>query len=190
MERLAGLISNIEFSIRYLLSGVVVYAIYLLGLTQPSSQIAWIEAHPGLAGFIAASIGFVAYSLYRITFWIIGDWIAWKLGLSAPSLEPGKFYDGPYSSFLLWRRKHGFDEPLNGYLHYRWAVVHFCYIVGFALSFALFYREPKSLIDLWFGEVGVTCVLVFGAAVWQSSFLFRVERELYSRARRDAELAK
>lgn len=185
MDKLAGLISNIELSIRYLLSGVAVYAIYLLGLCDASAHIEWISKQPLLAAFVAGSIGFASYSLYRIVFWIIGDGLAWLSGISAPALErrDSRLYHSAYASFLLWRRKSGFDEALNGYLHYRWAVVHFTYIVVIALWFALAYREAHSLIDVWSCNTATASAVLFVVAVWQSSFLFRVERELYSRMR-------
>lgn len=186
MDKLAGLISNIELSIRHLLSGVAVYAIYLLGLCEPTPHIEWIAEHPVLAAFIAGAVGFTVYSLYRIVFWVVGDGIAWQLGISAPSLERApsqQLYHGAYASFLLWRRKTGFDEALNGYLHYRWAVVHFTYIVTFSLWFALANREPDSIIQQWQCYVVSASVVLLIVAVWQSSFLFRVERELYARKR-------
>jgi hypothetical protein len=185
MDKLAGLISNLELSIRYLLSGVAVYAIYLLGLCDPTIHIEWIGKQPVLAAFVAGAVGFTAYSLYRIIFWVIGDGVAWLLRISAPSVERGtsKLYHGAYASFLIWRRKSGFDEALNGYLHYRWAVVHFTYIVTFALWFALANHEPHSLIEQWQCYAVTASAVLLVVAVWQSSFLFRVERELYSRMR-------
>lgn len=185
MDKLAGLISNLELFIRYLLSGVAVYAIYLLGLCDPAPHIEWLSKQPVLAAFVAGAAGFAVYSLYRIIFWVVGDGVAWLAHISAPSLERGKskLYHGAYASFLLWRRKSGFDEALNGYLHYRWAVVHFTYIVTFALWFALANREPHSLIDRWQCYAVTISAVLLVVAVWQSSFLFRVERELYSRMR-------
>lgn len=185
MDKLAGLISSIELSIRYLLSGVVVYAIYLLGLFDPSAHIEWVDKQPLLAAFVAGAVGFTAYSLYRILFWVVGDSAAWWLRLSAPSLDRNRswLYHGAYARFLLWRRKSSFDEALNGYLHYRWAGVHFTYIVTLALWVALVYRENDSLIAQWQYHVLVGSATLFVVAVWQSSFLFRVERALYFRAR-------
>lgn len=187
MDKLTELISNLELAIRYLLSGVAIYAIYLLGLCDPVPQIKWIGEQPVLAAFVAGSVGFTAYSLYRIVFWVAGDGVAWLLRISAPSLDRGtsKLYHGAYASFLLWRRKAGFDEALNGYLHYRWAVVHFAYIVTFALWFALANREAHSLIEQWKCYAVTASAVLLVVAVWQSSFLFRVERELYSRMRGD-----
>lgn len=185
MDKLAGLISNVELSIRYLLSGVAVYATYLLGLFDPTFHIEWISKRPVLAAFVAGALGFTVYSLYRIIFWVVGDGIAWLTRISAPSLDRGnsRLYHGAYASFLLWRRKSAFDEALNGYLHYRWAVVHFTYIVTFALWFALVNRESHSLIEQWQCYVITASVVLLVVAVWQSSFLFRVERELYARSR-------
>lgn len=185
MDKLAGLISNLELFIRYLLSGVAVYAIYLLSLCNPSPHIEWIGEQPVLAAFFAGAAGFAAYSLYRIIFWVVGDGAAWLTGISAPSLDRGesKLYHGPYASFLLWRYKSGFDEALNGYLHYRWAVVHFTYIVTFALWFAIVNHEPHSLVEQWLCYAVTSSAILFVTAVWQTSFLFRVERELYSHNR-------
>jgi hypothetical protein len=185
MDKLAGLFSNIELSIRHLLSGVAVYAIYLLGLCDPGPHIEWIGEQPVLAAFVAGAVGFTVYSLYRIIFWVVGDGAAWLLRISAPSTERGtsKLYHSAYASFLLWRRKAGFNEALNGYLHYRWAVVHFTYIVTFTLWFALANREPHSLIEQWQCYAVAASAVLLVVAVWQSSFLFRVERELYLRMR-------
>ncbi len=185
MDKLAGLISNLELAIRYLLSGVAVYAIYLLGLCDPAPHIEWIGKQPIQAAFASVAVGFTVYSLYRIIFWVVGDGAAWLSGISAPSLERGTsiFYHNAYANFLLWRRKADFDEALNGYLHYRWAVVHFTYIVTFALWFAIANHEPHSLIEQWQWYAAISSSVLIVAAIWQSSFLFRVERELYSRLR-------
>ena len=185
MDKLVGLISNIELSIRYLLSGVAIYAIYLMGLRDVSSHLEWIGEQPLLAAFVTGAVGFVAYSIYRIIFWVVGDGIAWLLRLSAPALEreDSLLYHRAYASFLLWRRKAAFDESLNGYLHYRWAVVHFTFIVALALVFTLDNREENSIIDARHCYATVAASICFLVAGWQSSFLFRVERELYKRMR-------
>src|SRR5712675_1373592 len=151
MDKLAELIANIELAIRYLLSGVAIYAIYLLGLANAASHIDWIGEQPVLAAFLTGAIGFSAYSIYRIVFWVVGDGVAWLLRLSAPALERGKalLYHKAYANFLVWRRKAAFDEALKGYLDYRWAVVHFTFIVALALVFALANREANSIIDMW-----------------------------------------
>lgn len=182
MDKIAGLISNIELFIRYLLSGVAIYAIYLLGLCDSSAHITWISKQPLLAAFIASTIGFTLYSIYRLVFWIIGDGIAWFLGLSAPSIDRIKGesnYAPSYAKFLIWRRK-DFNETLNGYLHYRWAVVHFVNIVAAALIFALVNKEVGSIIAIWHCYTVAAASLCLLAAMWQSCFLFRLERELYN----------
>lgn len=181
MDKLVGLISNIELAIRYLLSGIAIYTIYLLRLTEPRPYFQWIVEHSLLAFFISAVLGFTVYSFYRILFFILGDGVAWLIKISAPSLDKGDdcFYHNAYSKFLQWRRSAKFDEALNGYLHYRWALVHYIIIVGFALLFALIYRESGSIIDKWpyhFGTLTIICLI---AGFWQCSLLFRLERELY-----------
>lgn len=186
MDKLAGLKSNIELLIRYLLSGVTICAIYLLSLADPLVHIKWIPNEPALAAFVAAAVGFVAYSIYRIVFWIIGDGVAWLLGLSAPALDKGTsiLYHKPYSNFLLWRRSKDLDEALNGYLHYRWAVVHFAFVISIALIFAVISSEPKSIINNQFYFTIAAGSIGFVIALWQASFLFRVERELYRKTRK------
>ena len=181
MDKITGLISNIEFFIRHLLSGVAIYAIYLLSLCDSSLQIEWISNKPLIAAFIATAIGFTFYSIYRLLFWVMGDGIAWLLGFSAPSIDRVKgksSYALSYAKFLIWRRK-DFNEILNGYLHYRWAVVHFANIVAAALIFALLNREVGSIIAIWHCYTVAAASLCLLAAIWQSCFLFRLERELY-----------
>ena len=182
MDKLAGLITNIELAVRYLLSGIAVYAIYLLGLSNPFPHIAWIAQHALPSAFITFALGFTIYSIYRILFWVIGDALAFHFKLSAPSLNKDKcqyLYHAPYTKFLLWRRVDKFDEKLNGYLHYRWAVTHFTLITALVLAFALFNCEPKSIIDTWPQVTVVLMSICFITSLWQCSFLFRVERELY-----------
>ncbi|MGQ7814592.1 hypothetical protein ACUTAH_02765 [Metapseudomonas furukawaii] len=183
MDQLASLISNIELAIRYLLSGVAICVIYLVSLADPVPPIMLIVDHPGLSAFMAGVIGFTVYSLYRLLFWIVGDGVAWKMGLSAPGLYRSCLYHRPYARFLVWRRDNAFSTTLNGYLHYRWAVTHFTYIVAFALCFALAYRQDGSLVDLWASSLRSIIGVLFLLATWQASFLFRLERELYKRDR-------
>ena len=184
MDKLAGLITNIELAIRYLLSGTAVYAIYLLGLSNPCPHITWIAQHPLPSAFVTIALGFTIYSIYRTVFWVVGDGLAFQFNLSAPSLTKDKnksqyLYHAPYTKFLLWRREDKFDEKLNGYLHYRWAVTHFILIVALLLAFALINCEPKSIIDTWRCLAKVLMSICFITSLWQCSFLFRVERELY-----------
>jgi len=159
MDKLVGLISNIELAIRYLLSGLTVCTIFLLGLTKPGPYLQWIIQHSLLTFFISAALGFVIYSFYLL-------------------------YHDAYSQFLQWRRSGKFTERLNGYLHYRWALVHYVLIVGLALLFALIYREPGSIVDKWQCKVVMFTIVCFVAGLWQCSFLFRVERELYRTERK------
>ena len=189
MDKLVGLISNIELAIRYLLSGLAVCTIFLLGLTKPGPYLQWIIQHSLLTFFISAALGFAIYSFYRILFFIVGDGFAWMFKLSAPSLDKGKslLYHDAYSQFLQWRRSGKFTEELNGYLHYRWAVVHYVLIVGLALLCALIYREQGSIVDKWQCKVVMLTIACFVAGLWQCSFLFRVERELYRTEREHRE---
>lgn len=174
-------LASIELVIRYLVSGAAVYAIYVLSVADTAARLTWVQNHLPLAAFIATAAGFVAYSFYRATFWIIGDGVGWLLGLSAPSLvrKDSKLYAAAYAEFLEWRRDPGLHAPLSNYLHYRWAVVHFLYILGFALLHSLVWREAQSVIDQWPRYAGVVMAGALGISTWQASFLFRVERELF-----------
>jgi hypothetical protein len=188
MNKLAELIVDIEKAIRYLLSGIAVYALFLLSLSNPLGQIKWIEEHLALASFLTVALGFTVYHLYRMFSWVAGDGIAWMFRLSAPSEHKKKpwwepeLYAEAYADFLEWRRSDkNFDEKLNGYLHYRWAVVHFTYIVVITLFVALSCSQCGSVISDWKCGVFLLAVVFLVVATWQASFLFRVERELYKK---------
>lgn len=187
LDKLADLISKIELAIRYLLSGAAVCAIYLLSIADPSHQIEWIAIHPLLAAIIVVALGVSIYSVYRGLFYVVGDGAGWLLRLSAPGLFRKKrqfLYHDAYSTYISWRHDAKFPESLNEYLHYRWAVVHFLNIMGIALLHALLYRESRSVIDAWPRHTCALMIICFVVGVWQASFLFRMERELYRKKQR------
>lgn len=183
MDKLAEkLFGNIELVIRHLLSGIAIYAIYLLSLSNPTCHIEWISRKPLLAALGMGALGFVVFSLYRITFWALGDEIAYRCKLSSTAhaaKESGASYAAAYAKVLAWRRGKKFDKSLSSYLHYRWAVLHFTFIVSVALVFALTNKQSNSFIDRW--DTGICwltsmCSLV---AIWQAYVLFSVDGELY-----------
>lgn len=88
MDKLIGLVGNIEQAIRYFLIGVAIVGLILLAQADPTSFRKWGEANLLLAAGLTVAIGVVTYSLYRLAWWTIGDWLAWIAGWSAPSLHP------------------------------------------------------------------------------------------------------
>lgn len=189
MNNLFNLISSIELAIRYLLSGVAITAIYLFSLSEENLKIKWDQIckcqAPAL--FLAVALGFAVFTLYRILYWVIGDCIAWRANASPPSLDRCKPFGihFAFAKFLLWRRTDNTSEKISGYLHYRWAVVHFTFIFALALAFYSIHCEPDSLMENWQYCAGIASLIFIIAALRQSCFLFRVERALYAIFRGD-----
>lgn len=187
MDRFFNMITNIEQAIRYLLSGIVVCAIYIGSIRDVTQGIEWIRSNALLSLFISGAVGFTVYSIYRILFNVIGDGIAWHANISAPALEKNRpdennepiSYATAYSRFLLWRRNKDFDESLNGYLHYRWALVHFCFITSIALFIALLLKHNESLIASHCCLFLFLATFCFFCSLLQCKHLFMVEKELY-----------
>ena len=182
MNNLLNLISDIELAIRYLLSGVAITAIYLFSKQDFVTKWEDICKHQALALFLAGALGFAVFTLYRILYWIIADEVTWWTGVSADSLDRDNSISRPEASarFLQWRRAENFNKSLNGYLHYRWAVVHFTFIFALALAFFSIHCEPDSLMKKWSCCGGIASIIFIIAALRQSWFLFRVEKALYS----------
>lgn len=189
MDKLAEhLFGNIELVIRNLLSGIAIYAIYLLSLCDPSCHIEWLSKEPLIAAFGIGALGFSVYSLYRIVFWTIGDGIAYRCKLSSTAqakMEGAASYAAAYASVLSWRRGIDFDKSLSTYLHYRWAVVHFTFIVVLTLFFALIRRQPTSIIDEEFGYAIAVVGILFLVAIWQAYMLFSVDGEQYKKRKQN-----
>ncbi|MGB3976287.1 MAG: hypothetical protein WBM02_00185 [bacterium] len=206
MNKLLNLISDIELAIRYLLSGVAITAIYLFSLSGENLEKRWdlISEHQALALFLVGALGFAVYTLYRILYWIIADEVAWWTYSSAATLDRKKLilknFTGtkvqklkgflrqflrhfPYAKFLQWRRAENFNKSLNGYLHYRWAVVHFTFIFALTLRYFISHCEFGSLIRTHESNALIAWRVFIVAAIWQSWFLFRVEKALYSDSR-------
>jgi len=232
MDAIIRLFSKIELVVRFLLSGVALYAIYLLSLERPSTELTWqldlLCGYPMLVAIVICIIGSSVYLLYRMVFWLIGDGIAWWTGSSAPCFgstkelmrpkenllplsdanksskkEPNRTgtqcwnawrqyldYAPPYAVYLQWRFKTAGE--IRDYLDYRWSAVHYCFIVAIALGFAswrpMSQTSPAPLS--WISQNSslaraADCLLVF-VAIWQASFLFRVERKLYEMSRMDS----
>ena len=75
-------------------------------------------------------------------------------------------------------------SPLSRYLYYRWATVHFAFMVSIASLIAVYFlTEQQSLFDKHETLVKRVSWGVLGAGVWQAMFLFRVERNLMSESR-------
>jgi hypothetical protein len=193
MEKLLELIKSIELAIRYLLSGAAIVAVYLLGLSDPVQCLGWISDHEAITGFITIAIGFAAYSIYRLAFYVFGDCLAWRRGWSAPAIDRTLSYPEAYAKFLLWRQGGDsrdnkiLERHLDRYLNYRWAVVHFSFILAGTLIFALVNAESGSFIRTWRGwEVSLLVLLIcLICAIHQCRFLFQLERNLYKGAKID-----
>jgi len=184
MNQILGFINSLEQAIRYLLSGTTVFTILLLRLKDMSTYIGWLESHPLITAFGIIALGFTTYTIYRMIFYVVGDGIAFLLRQSAPYImkETGDSpfnYARPYAKFLLWRHGESKIKRVSGYLSYRWAMTHFTLIVAFMLQFALCTYETHSIIDRCLPIVQGITIICFVIGIWQVSFLFRVERELY-----------
>lgn len=180
MEKLLTLITSVEAAIRYLLTGAVVTAIWLLSLNDPNPVLCWAQSNQVPAALCVAVIGFTAFTVYRLLFWVVIDPIAWKCKASVPSLfsHEGRGYDRPYAQFLRWRHSKDLPESLSGYLLYRWAVAHFVVVTGLAGILAAWLGQSSSFVASWRSYFVVPSLVFIILGIWQCFFLFRVEREL------------
>ncbi len=184
MNQILGLINSLEQAIRHLLSGFAIVTIWLLEL-EPNTMkdnFGWIQSNALFASFLILAVGFIAYSIYRMVFWYIGDKIAYWCDLSAPSLEKANSsdYAKPYAKFLLWRNNEEKQiKIVSSYLNYRWAVSHFTLIVALMLIIALLTCEEKSIIDQSSYIAGVVMIICLALGLQQIKFLFELEKELY-----------
>ncbi len=159
MDKLLGLISNIELSIRYLLSGAVVATIWLLSRDDPKEIMDLAEHNQIIAGVAVIVIGATAYTTYRAAFYCAERSLVRCLckpppyhDLTTPNRSQGYSFD--YTRFMIWRHSGEIFKPSNkeankridDYLFYRWAVVHFMLILGISLMIACIFKDKASYI--------------------------------------------
>lgn len=186
-DQLSSIIQTTESAIRYLLSGFVVTGVSLLSLANPKPIFAYGTENPLIAIAGIGAVGFVAFSIYRLAAWSLFDGAAFLSRLSAPAVErTNLFYSEPYSKFLLWRFHSDFGKEIGGYLTYRWSVAHFSMVTAISLISCKFVHSQNSLIHPHSSEACWAGVIIFAFALWQISFLFRVERSLYIRTKKES----
>jgi len=181
MDRLLGLLANLEAAIRYLLTGVVVGAVWLAAQTDPGPSVAWALMNKSAAlGAVLAS-GFLSFVLYRLIFWAVGDYVAWWSGASAPVVlkRKGGHYPEALARFLVWRYSENVKDSLSGYLTYRWAISHFAVVSAVALVVGLYYRKDGSFLGAHCTAIGWVAGICFVFGLFQCWLLFCVERELF-----------
>lgn len=181
MDKLLGFLANLEAAIRYLLTGAIVSALWVGSRAAPDIWLKWVQEHQLLAAAVVLALGTSWFAVYRVVFWLLGDYAALWAKLSGPSAVciKGQRYPGPLAAFLSWRYSEKVAPALGGYLAYRWAISHFSVAIGLALLAAVSWREPGSFVDAHEGVflfLVPVCVL-FGLA--QCCLLFAVEKELY-----------
>lgn len=179
------LVSRIEIAIRYLLTGSVVSLLVVFARTDYESVLKSAAEKETISAGIAIFAGFIAFTLYRLVLWTLGDFIAWKIGWSAPSVFPhkGLGYDKPYVSFLKWRQSDAVNDRLGGYLTYRWAVAHFASVAGIAAILGAYLSQSGSFLQAHMSLTYSLGLAALGFGMWQTSFLYRVERNLCQQAK-------
>jgi hypothetical protein len=182
VDALTKLISTIEIAIRYLLTGAVISAATVLSTAEYRYFISWGTENELIAAVAITTVGFIAFTFYRLVLWVIGDAIAWKRGWSVPSLlhTNGRTYDKPYAFFLEWRHSGAINDSLSGYLAFRWAVAHFASISGIALLAASLSNQEASYLSSHAISIGIFGFICTTLGLWQCAFLYRVERNLCS----------
>lgn len=194
MPAIANIISSLETAIRYLLTGATVVVIAVLSRDDYGGFLAWGVFHPQSTLLASAFAGFLAFTVYRMAFWVVGDGIGFIFGWSAPSAnfleELGCRYDKRYAVFLEWRQSVDSKASYNGYLSYRWAAAHYCLLTSICLFAAGCLSSPGSWIknhDCGVLSTGLG-LLILGSA--QVFFLFLVERTLFERWKKEEERKK
>ena len=193
MGALIRLLSGLEQAIRYLLTGFAVAMAIFFGIEHSSTHIEQLTSNLTFSAAVMLGIGATFYIAYRTIFYVLIDGLAWQLGWSAP-IKDGFCYSRPHSNFLRWRygswhSDNSFGAPLNkelsGYLHLRWAGAHFFFMLTILLQLLSIFRRDNSLFKQYVSDEICLCALVlfhiasFVIAIWQISFMFRVERDLY-----------
>lgn len=180
MNLIEKAISSLELAIRYLLTGAVVAVLFVFRLSDYKGILSIAESNEVTTTLVVVLVGMATFSIYRIFFWTAGDFIAWKLKWSAPSLHESsnRCYDGPYTKFLWWRHEGCLTDRISDYLTYRWSVAHFASISGIALLLEILTAETGSHIANYACVVVVCGFLLLALGLWQCSFLWRVERNL------------
>lgn len=180
MDKLILLISSVEAAVRYLLSGAVIAAIWVLSVNNPRPIAQWALSNQVATALCVVLIGFTAFSIYRLILWVVGDAIAWKFKASAPAeyREKGISYARPYAEFLRWRHSEDLPQSLSGYLTYRWSVAHFAVVSGLAGLIAALCGESNSILANFRYLVLLASLVIATFGCIQISFLYRVEREL------------
>ena len=177
-----GLISNIEQAIRYLVSGAMLVAVWLLALADPGTPIRWAEKNTLLAVSVIAVTGFLGYTLYRTSCWLLVDRIAWSFRWSAPAIAlssaDGHGYARPYAEFVRWRQSADVPERVSSYLFSRWAKSHLVLMSALAVGAALVFRQDSSFVAKNLILTSVICGWCAVVAVYNVGFLLRVEHYL------------
>jgi hypothetical protein len=175
------LVNNIDLLIRYLMTGIVVSAALLASRADGLDLLEIFAAHPELSGVAVITIGFCAFTLYRVIAWAILDGFFWLTKQSAPSIFTAKKacgYHAPFAKFVEWRYSGKVSDGLGGYLTYRWAVIHFLLVSTTSIAIASYISQCGSWLHTYANRAPYLASPFFCLALWQFWFLLRVEREL------------
>lgn len=178
LDRLAN---NIDLLIRYLMTGIVVSATLLASRADGPDLLKAFSSNPELSGVAVISIGFCAFTLYRVIAWTLLDGFFWLAEQSAPAIFTKKKrcgYHAPFAKFVDWRYSGKVSDGLGGYLTYRWAVIHFLLVSTTSIEIAAHNSECGSWLHKHAGEACYLVLPFFCLAFWQFWFLLRVEKEL------------
>jgi len=186
MDFLTKLIRSAEHFIRYLLSGVAIYSIYLLSVENPGKYINELSQNPFFGFAAIALLGFIVFSIYRSLIWASIDFIFLRIGWSVMNPQKGQnFYAREdmvtcLSNYILWRKSCNVSNGLSEYLYYRWAIVHFNIIVAFAIFYAEIFSHQNSIADRYKEYVIVAHLFIGASAITNLIVMCGVERKMYN----------
>jgi len=172
--KIETIITSVEQVFRYVVPGVIF--VFLLKVAYPSNP-HFILEKLGAVEFavLIPCLGMMVYGVHRVFFWAVVDYLFDRLGWFVCSAN-GQDYSATLSHFISWRQSARKD--LLNYLHYRWAILHYTFILAELLILFSFSNEETSVL-----RTSQPLFLSFAGALFIASFfhyrtMLLVENEL------------
>ena len=138
-----AIVNTVERVFRYLVPGFIL--VVFVRLAFPSTSATLLNTTSGVEFAVAVlCLGLMTYGVHRLLFWVSFDHILSRKGVS-PTSKKGQGYGETIGRFVR-RRAQCAGTPCLQYLHYRWAVVHYCLMLGEMTCAFSFLNEPGSVL--------------------------------------------